>query len=299
MSHYLAKLGNKVYWCDEPNAKQAVNKGAKVFESSLIKSYIDQKNLLIVRSGGIGDLIALSVLGGDNVTVLTQKKHLFILDWWEQKPNKKHFDEPLFTVKYPKKLQELCNNWGQLSGEDEIELGSKENWYNIFARSANRPFEYGRPQLKDLRNTLPPQRIRTNSTLVVHRASAKHRTFNLRALPEIKGDVYIYNDSNVLFKNGQPIGPTTTPQFLADVYDADNVVSTDTSALHFREGLGKPVTAIFGSFDARSRVKYYEHTSVLQTKTDCKEAPCHRANHSPCPYQDHYYPPCLKEFQLS
>jgi hypothetical protein len=196
-------------------------------------------------------------------------------------------------------VQQVCNNYGQLHGEDVIEIGSKENWYNIFARSSNRPFEHGRPQLKDLRHELPLSRIFHNSTLIVHKASSKHRTFNLESVTDLKGDIFHYDDNNNLIKNGKIIGPTTTPQFLADVYDAENVISTDTSALHFREGLGLPVTAIFGSFDARSRVKYYGYTSVLQTKTDCKEAPCHRANSSSCPYQTDYYPPCLAQIQLS
>jgi hypothetical protein len=298
MSHYLAKIGNKVYWCDEENAKLAVGNGAKLYPSSLIAPYTNQKHLLIVRSGGIGDLLALSTLSGDGVTVLTQKKYLFILDWWKQKPIKKHFNEPLFCINYPEKLEKVCENYGLLSGEDAIEQGSRINWYEIFAMAANRPFEFGRPQINDLRETLPPPRFGDPSTLVIHRASARHRTFSLSSLPEIEGDVYFYNDKNELFKNGNLVGPTSTPQFLADVYDADNVITTDTSALHFREGLGKPVTAIFGSFDARSRVKYYEHTSVLQTKTDCKEAPCHRPNSSPCPYQTTYYPPCLERFNL-
>lgn len=269
---------------------------ADSYPSDIIPAFTNQDRLLIVR-GGIGDLLALSILQNvaPEVTVLTSKSLFPVLDWWANPPKRKHFNEPLFSVKYPKKIEDYLNKYGQQKGDHIIAQGSPENWYEVISRSVNRPFLGGRPQLNIHKKPDYPNRLKPGNILIVNKATSRNRSASLvmlmEAVKEAAPDrtVYFYDADQCL--NGAdktPIG-----QYLADLYYADFVLSVDTSAIHFREGIQKPALGLYSSFSAESRTKYYEYTKSIDI-AGCDIAPCFK-NLNPCPYAKAGYthPPCM------
>lgn len=291
---------NGVYWCGSKYIKFDPYV-ADSYPSTLIPPFQDQDKLLIVR-GGIGDLLALSVLCdvAKEVHVVTSRELFHVLDWWEVKPKLKHFNEPLFYVKYPKKIEEYCNEYGQQTGDHVIAQGSPENWYEIISKSVNRPFLGGRPRLKEAVKGV--NRLKKGSILIVNRATSVNRSASYfpiaLACEGLNRPIYTYTTEakgRRLVLNGDENGPKTTiQQYLADLYYADFVISVDTSAIHFREGIGKPALGLYTSFSAESRTKYYTFTQSIDVKSPCPYQPCFY-NKRDCPnrVKEVDFVPCL------
>ncbi len=246
-------------------------------EYSDIEPYNNHANLLVIRSGGIGDLIALSVLHHLPVTVLTQKKYFHYLYMWQNPPKMKHFAEPLFYAKSIQNLRDILSQWGRLEGEDAIEQGSKENWYDIFNRAANQPTGIRRPQLSRYEcETIP-------GTLVVSKANVINRTASKSIAQHIP---------NVTHADEQD---WTTQEYIEALKRWQYVISTDTSAIHIREGLGLPALGIYGAFDKDSRTSGYKYTYSIQSPI-C--SPCHSHSVKPCPHNTGtHYAPCLNQIE--
>ncbi|HQQ81930.1 MAG TPA: hypothetical protein PK059_02015 [Cyclobacteriaceae bacterium] len=285
-----------VYWCGSKFIRFDPYI-ADTYPSTLIPPFVDQKKLLIVR-GGIGDLLALSVLGdvAEEVHVVTTRGLFHVLDWWEHTPRRKHFNEPLFQVKYPKKIEDYCREFGQQTGDHIIAQGSRENWYDIIAKSVNKPFLGGRPVLKQGQKApiLGVNRLQKMSILVVNKATSVNRSGDLTAILSAIPPgfaVYWYDSQQKLNGVGKE---TTIQQYLSDLYYADFVISVDTSAIHFREGINKPALGLYSSFSAESRTRYYHATQSMDIKSPCTIQPCFY-NKTKCPVMmegdDHA--PCL------
>lgn len=281
-----------VYWCGSKYIRFD-SYYADSLPTSLIPEFTDQNKLLIVR-GGIGDLLALSVLCdvAPEVTVITSRGLYHVLDWWEKPPKKKHFNEPIFTVKFPKKVEDYCKEYGQQSGDQVIAQGSPENWYEVIAKSVKRPFLGGRPRLK--RALQRVNRLESRSILVVHKATSVNRSAELeailRAIPA-GFNVYWYDEKRKLNGKGEE---TNIQQYLADLYFADFVISVDTSAIHFREGIDRPALGLYTSFSAASRTKYYTATQSIDIQSPCDLQPCF-FNQRTCPVmpKGNAFAPCL------
>ncbi len=280
---------------------------ADTYPSTIIPPYRDQDKLLIVR-GGIGDLLALSILhnAAPEVIVLTTKSLFPVLEWWQTTPKLKHFNEPLWMVKYPERITDVAERIGQTFGDGDITAGSRENWYDITARSVGKIGLPGRPQLKQDMKPRYMDRLGPESVLIVHRATSINRTAELapilQALEGDSRDIYYYNDERKLVWHGEKTWPNPTPleQYLADLYYAGMVVSVDTSAIHFREGIAKPALGLYTSFTTESRTKYYQHTQSIDLKSPCGYQPCfmnfkrcHVGEQAEKQYGPTPYAPCL------
>lgn len=271
-----------VYFVNEANAK-IFSRVAKIYPFELIEKYSNQPELLIVRTGGIGDLIALSILGGvaPKVTVLTQKKHLHLFDWWQIKPTAKHFNEPLFVVKNEKELIGRCSKIGTMIGEDLIEQGGNQNWYEVFCKSVGRGLISGRPLLKSVEKCQIP------GCLVVSEASSINRTADPEMLKRIANKFF----ENVYMANEQHL---TTDEYIDVLSKIEFVISVDTSAIHFREGIGLPAFGIYGAFTTESRTKYYTQTKSIDVANSCPISPCFTHLYSPCKHNGGFpFAPCL------
>lgn len=296
-----------VYWCGSKFIRFDPY-FANIDPTSIIPRFTDQKKLLLVR-GGIGDLLALSILCdvAEEVTVLTTKSLFPVLDWWEKPPKRKHFQEPLWTIKYPNRLIDIVKGWGQASGDEIIAQGSRENWYEVISKSVDRPFLGGRPRMKKL---IPgePNRFDVPTILIVHKATSVNRSADLSSVlratveanKETKFRICWYEDTGkdygqrMLRAPMREMGVTSLKQYLADLYYADFVISVDTSAIHFREGIEKPALGIYSSFSAESRTKYYQFTRSIDVKSPCHIQPCFM-NFTQCPVaqKGDKHAPCL------
>jgi hypothetical protein len=269
-----------VYLIDSHNIKKIPPKFIECIDIRTIKPYKDQQNLLLVRSGGIGDITAMSVLhdAAPKVTIVTQEKFRIFAKLWQTPPAFKHVGQPVMITKSIEHLKAMCNDWGMLYGEEAIELGSPENWYDIFLRAAGKPQGSRRPQLK-------PYKLPTiEGCLVVWKASSVNRT----AIFEDIAQAVSHKFTNIVDAQAQG---WNTKQYLDALASYEYVISVDTSALHIREGLGLPALGLYGSFHKDSRTSGYVYTTSIQSNvcTPCHARPktiCAKNNNTP-------YAPCL------
>jgi hypothetical protein len=223
------------------------------------------KNLLVLRTGGIGDLLALSSLSDQfDLTIVTQEKYLAVFDWFEKRPDVKVFGKPFANVRFPKKIDNVFGRYSRMSQrEDDIEIGSHDNWYDVFAQAAGLPHatKY-RPQLKKYEGETD------DVCLIVPLASHECRVASSIDLVEVCRK---YFDHIELVTGNEG---WTTAEYLNRLARAKFVVSTDTSAIHFREGIGRPALGLYGAFTTDSRTRGYVYTKSIDIKSPCDIAPC-------------------------
>ena len=271
-----------VYLFDAENVKKVPDSYGEKYPYDNIQLYTNQKNLFIVRSGGIGDLMAYSILHdiAPNVTVLTQEKYRPFMKLWKTPPTFKHPGQPILIAKSWTDLENKLKDWGRLSGiEDEIELGSKECWYDIINRAANRPSVRRRPEL------IEPSGEQIKGCLIVSKASVVDRTADSTAIVKAVTPYF----KHIVLAHEQD---WTAQQFITALMRYEYVISTDTSAVHIREGLGLPALGLYGPFVKECRTDGYLFTKSIQIDSGC--TPCQRHSRIPCQYnQGTKYAPCL------
>lgn len=273
---------------------------SKFYEVDWILKPFQPKNkrVFIHRTGGVGDIIALSSVcnylydNGYNISFITQvKKYAEVFDWYEV-PVTLIDHTNVLPFKNDVKHNLRINNIGLLQYERKIEQ-AKDNWMELFFKPINSNIdfsEYGRPQLI---NDIPHQLKQTeNGILFTLRASANIRSIDFKPIylalePIIKNvDIPLYiHEVNInkrdfdFIKHIQDkrikiLPKTGLKQFLFDVCDAKLVISTDTGALHFREAIGKKSLGIYNAFTSECRCKYYKYTQTIDIKSNCIHQPC-------------------------
>ena len=270
-----------VFWVDDKAASQIPKH--VLFEMlpstrlMRVDPHTGDKNFLIVRSGGIGDILALSDIArsatkvGMKVMMVTQKKMFPVVRWWSEQPaSLKHFDQPLWNVKR-QKLTDFLSDWGMMHGEDEIEKGGDRNWFQVFADASGFPCT-GRPQLRDIRLSIGVRNKCWGDMIIVTRSTSVMRT----APPEVFTKIQEWwNTQQKVGGVWIDIDNASTEEYLCMLYDAEMVVSVDTAAIHFREGLGKKALGVYSAFSTDCRTKYYTHTRSFDVKSKCEFQPCY------------------------
>jgi len=261
----------------------------------------DHEEMLIIRTGGIGDIIALSAIAEycslNTIKFVTGKSMIPIFKWYScNNIYPKSIDEPIYKGFHPSRLNIIRNNSKRLYAEGVIEEGGTQNWYEVFFGAigvSEIPEDLLRPQLiKDRpegRRHIP---AKEKSVLICHRASAPMRTMAVKdiykPLMEIIGNanigIYVHlnnlskDDREFLFNiNDDRLRYLTakdTHEYLLDLFDATLTISVDTAAIHFREGVNKPGIGIYSSFTSDSRTKHYKVTRSFDLKTGCDMQPC-------------------------
>jgi hypothetical protein len=296
-----------------------------VFDSMFDKATKDGNftDMIIVRYGGIGDLIALTSIidyfDDKRIHFITNMKYSAVFDWFVIKPYKVYgafepFQRKLTINGFDKRFR----NWAKFQGEGIIENGSSKNWFELFFEfiEENEPDkEFLRPDLKQYRindkesniSYLQKQySLNSKSLLICNKSTIMMRTCKasdiIAALPENNYDIFVYESSLMsgekIPKEINIIPKTDLETFLLDCFDADMVISVDSGALHFREGIGKPAIGLYNSFTTESRTKYYIHTKSYDIESDCDLQPCflhERADLKFCPKgnKDSFAAPCL------
>jgi hypothetical protein len=261
----------------------------------------DKETIMVIRSGGIGDLIALSVIRNvtenNNMIFLTQEQYRPVFDWWENPPQTVHdFSKPVFRnmnfIEWGRKKK----NIKRFVCDGIVEGGDWQNWYEIYYASmgVNVKPRLCRPKLIKTRAHTELSNIdqSTVSILICPRASANMRSMSFesiyKAVKLILGNkivnIYLHefnateNDRKFIQGVGDPriklIQAKGIKEFLLDVYDSTIVISVDTAAIHFREGVEKPGIGIYSSFTTESRTKHYQFTHSFDIESPCRFQPC-------------------------
>jgi hypothetical protein len=270
-----------VYLFDDENVKKVPDKAADKYNYFNIKPITTQKNLLLIRSGGIGDLMAYSVLQhrAENVVFITQAKYRPYLKLWQKPPIFKAPSSPIFIAKTFESMVKQLEDYGRMTGEeDAIELGSRENWYNIINRAANQPNEHQRPQL------IQPQGEQIKGCLIVSNSSVVDRTADNTAI--VKACLPYFNHIILAHDQGWK-----DEEYINALMRYEYVISVDTSAIHIREGFGLPALGLYGAFEKDCRTLGHIYTQSIQIN-NC--TPCHRHSRLPCQFnQGTKFAPCL------
>lgn len=259
--------------------------------------------VLISRAGGLGDLIALSQicsrLDDCNIKFYTQKSvYGEIFEWFVNKPEVfEHTDVIIPNYSYGNKIRGTYKHWGFADINGIVEKASNRNWYEVFCEQIGLEFtpELGRPALvstppKKYENYVVTFEKKDKKVLILcPKASAMMRTISLPDLYEginslsDNYDFWIHrtdftdiNDAFFCQNHGiNIIEPCSLATALFNIYHADMVVSTDSMAVHFREGVGKKALAIYASFESACRTKHYTCTKSIDVKSDCDMQPCY------------------------
>lgn len=254
--------------------------------------------VIIIRTGGIGDLIALSSIakyildrGIKHVSFVTQNKYMDLFYFFPKDINGKHFFQPIID-----EVEKQTNNIRVIFFEGIIET-SKENWYEIQFNRIGADFteEYGRPNLEKnikidrvlsdgckniLINLKASSPVRTAMItkefidIVIDNVEKRYHNYKILFL---KRNLNKY-EINLLEKiNNNKIMQIETKSlldFLKVAYQADFSISVDTSLIHFVEGIGKPGLGIYSSFPTYARTKYYKYTKCVDITSPCPYQPC-------------------------
>jgi hypothetical protein len=249
--------------------------------------------------GGVGDIIVFSAitafLSDHRIIVHTEEKFRPIFEWFRYPVMFKNWHSTIVENHTPanritryKNLKRLPLEWSAIQSHDT-------NWYDgFFQRIGLEKAQegYDRPILNTNRISHLPQLIKKNSILICHRASCQMRSSHFEdfypavreAFPNktiyvhdvdlTESDQYFIANQMVRRRNIVILPQCTMGQFLTNLYDADMVVTTDSSAIHFREGLEKPCLGVFGAMTIQSRASTYSFTRSFNTESPCPHQPC-------------------------
>jgi hypothetical protein len=262
---------NSVYFVDQTNANKIGERNADFIDFDTIPKYSNQEILFIVRSGGIGDLIAMSILQevAPKTIVLTQKKHFPVLKLWNKEPIMRHFEEPLFEANNINDFTNKLKRFGTLFGEGIIEKGSSKNWYEIFSNSVGKELIAGSPIIKKYVG------FEIDACLIVSKSTSVNRSANEIEFRKIALKYFDVVD----IAHDQK---WTTQQYIEALAKYKFVISVDTSAIHIREGFKLPALGLYGAFSKDSRTKYYKHVKCIDVKNECLLSPCFNHSQKPC-----------------
>jgi hypothetical protein len=263
---------------------------------------------IILRTGGIGDLIALSSISMNvvkflnkksiNLKFISQEKYRSVFKWYREPITFVSYFSPI--VRYDSnnfiEKRRINSRYKTIYYEGVIE-NSKNNWYELQYNTigiGEFDTEWGRPHLKTTRINNNKSNISSDklSILINPRSTAIIRSMRFQDIYEStiacigEKDVNIYihdlnlrahdvkyidnlNDDRVKI-----ISAKNLDEFFLDAYDATLTISVDTALLHFREGVEKPAIGLYGPFPFECRSKYYKYTKSLNIRSDCENAPC-------------------------
>ena len=273
---------NGVYIFDPNNTAKIPAKYADIIPFDSLKPYTNEANLLLVRSGGIGDLMAYSILHdrAPQIAFVSQGKYRPYMKLWQTPPKFKAFETPIFLANNTQDFYNKLKHYGRLTGrEDDIEKGSKENWYKIISESAGIPATRLRPQLiKPSGQTIP-------GCMIVSKASITDRTANHEDVIKAASPYF----KHIILSHNQQ---WSNDEYISALMRYEYVISVDTSAIHIREGLGLPALGLYGAFVKECRTSGYIYTTSIQVDSGCP--PCQRHSRIPCPKNTGTpFAPCL------
>ena len=256
------------------------------------------KTIILHRTGGIGDIIALSsickYLSENKYNVLfytITEKYKSVFEWFDCNIDVKNYED-ILPFKNNLNFNLNRSKFGLLEYENIVEKNLKQNWFEIFFNYLNNIdfMIWGRPHLK-IPKREHIQRVH-NGILFTLKATANIRSIDFKPVylalePLLKGvdiDLYIH-ENNLSDKDLEYIKTLKDnrikilekcdlSQFLWDCSDAGLLISTDTGSLHFREGVEKSALGIYNAFTSDCRTKYYQFVRTIDIKSNCQYQPC-------------------------
>lgn len=279
---------------NDPKQKRAMH---VVSLNDVIKPFAGSKTkpnkIIFFRAGGIGDILAMStiiafmqeVFEPNEIIFITLKQYLPLFKWYKT---------PVTAIDYLQPIGKFnsINKHTVNVGFSNIPEASNDSWYNQMFRAIgyhNNTADQNRPQLIEKRISGRKSNIAPgNSILLIPNASTPIRSVTLETLVLATSfitdcQIYAYKPADkkihARIMHKYPfvkfIEAKTLEGHLLDLYDASLVISVDTGAIHFREGIKKPAIGIYGPFPFESRTNDYVYTKSFNIISNCETMPCY------------------------
>lgn len=270
-------------------------------------------DVLIYWTGGIGDVIALTAIMNLNPYItyhlVCQKHYREVGAYMPFKIRFLEPTDPFITMEILRYKAGVLNNWRYYSSQGTVEAGDNRNWYDVFfgiIGAEKQGDEMKRPHLIN-NSHYDIMLYKGKSLLIINKASCMIRTTPLidiiQSLPDTaidKYNIYAYKNKGEDYIAGvNYLEPGDFKSFLHVMATADQVITVDTCALHFREGLKKPAIGLFNAFTAECRTKYYQYTKSFDIKSECPLQPCYQhdslsLHHCQMGKAEDFAPPCFR-----
>jgi len=246
---------------------------------------------------GIGDILALSALteylSEYEIQVHAPRNKHVLFEWFKTPVDVLDYFRPIANDYFTRQgfKNKMYNKWHRLVIENAAIEARELCWYDAHFRRIGMsaaPDGFNRPQLRIDRLTDQPSLLKGKSVLICHRASCQMRSSKLKDFYEPIRKVYpdhqLYvhevdlTDTDKRFiEQVQDIlilPKSNLHDYLVNLYDADMVVTTDTGAIHFREGVERPALGVFAAMTTGSRTSGYKFTRSFNVKSSCEHQPC-------------------------
>lgn len=250
------------------------------------------KTLFTHLGGGIGDVLAFSslteYLKDFPIQIHTTERYMPIFDWFKSDNiTLKNWFDPIAFYYNPVKFRYMH----RISTEFAAVESGPVNWYKAFYNRIGLdeiPEGFGRPHLRTDRVSDSVPLIDRRGVLICHRSSCQMRSsrFEDFYFPIIKAYpgrlIYVHqtdltdeDKSYIETRSDVTVLPECSiSDYLLNLYDAGLVVTTDSAAIHFREGIEKPALGVFAAMTTESRTSEYKFTKSFNVKSDCEHQPC-------------------------
>ena len=265
------------------------------FKEVSSKTNLDNKNVLIIRNGGIGDILA-SLFGivelkrkysNINVGYLAEYKNIKFINGF---PN--IIDFPAVNIIPYEKIKHFTH---MVYLEDLVETRNDLNIQDLFASKMN--VNLFPATLVTLKKYFCPTKFERSGIGIHYHSNAAIRNYNLDHIIELINKLtiiypnkpihllgppndylhvnYIQVNTKVnLNVNGCGSKSTTILDAFGIVRKLELVISVDSSMAHIAGLTDTPLIGLFGPFHSSKRLSYYTNTIGINGKTSC--SPCNR-----------------------
>jgi hypothetical protein len=270
----------------------------------------EKTRLFAHMAQGIGDIIAFSAITEFLRDYRPIQIHVnpgmnCIFDWFKfPQPELRNFYAPICEDFTPTNRLTKYKHLRRINIEYTANEAGSKNWIEAYFERIGIPFptnEMLRPELNDslLRYDTGRRIDNLGKILICHKSSCMIRTSKFEDFYHAAKEAYPYNGIAVHAANlsqedwefiktldDKPkiIAKGSLKEYLEDIFDAKMVISTDTAAIHLREGVHKPAIGVYGAFTKESRTEHYLYTKSFNTKSDCEFQPCFKHEEIPGEY---------------
>lgn len=281
-------------WMKQPYIQ--ISAADEVFTTYSHPDHKAKKILFTHLGGGLGDIVAFSAvaeyLRSKTIIVHVESHLLPVFHWYSNQDLRlKDWYDPIVTEFTPSNRLTRYATYARLKMEYAAIDAREGNWYDaMFQRMGltSAPADFRRPRL--IRRTDSKSKyVKRNSVLIAHRSSCQIRSSSFEdfyypvknAYPgmtiyvhqiDLTPDDYVFTLEKA--RDVVIIPKCSISDYFDNLYAASMVVCTDTSAIHFREGVQKPCVAAFGAMTAYSRTDGYRFTKGFDVESICPHQPC-------------------------
>jgi ADP-heptose:LPS heptosyltransferase len=177
--------------------------------------------------------------------------------------------------------------------------GVRLKHHNMHIKLEDEIIEETKQEIEAVRNSDGPRVLFTPISAMYNKNLTKSQVTEVISGLRRRG-LFVYSSHTIpipaLERLQVPVLSSSIRKWMGYVYNADYVVTVDTSTFHMAGGIGKPQTAVFAFTDGKVYGRYYKNWTLVQKHRDDGNWPCGPCYNWPdCPKTKNNPKPCLLE----